>query len=528
MNRRQAGFFALGVLLVAVAIVIAGGLFDRAHTPGLNEQAVAKTVAAPGEVKSVAAEVKPQGVAAVPAIQATGTQMASAATGAAKTQKAPSAPADASSPAAPAMSTSADVAAEGSAAPAKGAATAEPSPAGAEVASLAPPSAMVRAATGDSAGSAEAPAKASDSDVPAFDVLRVEPDGSTVIAGHAAPHARIDIMSDGKAIASTEAGQIGDFVAVLDKPLAPGNYQLTLKATGKGGVKISAEVATVSVPKDKGGDLLAMVSKPGAASRIIVAPKPAAEKVGVPAEPANVPETKVASLPAESPMEGTTAAGQGGSSPRPASAAAVENPGVRVDAVEVEGDKLYVAGAAKPGSTIRVYADDGLIGQATASKEGRFVVNGDRKLAVGNHIVRADLVNPATGKVTLRATVPFDRPEGADFAAVSPQQANGAGAAAQAPAAAVGVNGGPRTIKQQPLTASDGFVIIRRGDTLWQIARREYGHGIRYTTIYLANSTQIQNPNLILPGQVFDLPQKPQKPIEQAWKLHHELLSQGK
>jgi nucleoid-associated protein YgaU len=54
----------------------------------------------------------------------------------------------------------------------------------------------------------------------------------------------------------------------------------------------------------------------------------------------------------------------------------------------------------------------------------------------------------------------------------------------------------------------DSSVIIRRGDTLWQISRRVYGRGIKYTTIYQANEDQIKNPHKIWPGQVFALPEK--------------------
>lgn len=53
---------------------------------------------------------------------------------------------------------------------------------------------------------------------------------------------------------------------------------------------------------------------------------------------------------------------------------------------------------------------------------------------------------------------------------------------------------------------ASGKAIIRRGDNLWTIARRVYGQGIRYTQIYGANRGQIRDPNLIYPGQVFDLP----------------------
>lgn len=48
----------------------------------------------------------------------------------------------------------------------------------------------------------------------------------------------------------------------------------------------------------------------------------------------------------------------------------------------------------------------------------------------------------------------------------------------------------------------------RRGDTLWQISRRVYGKGVRYTTIYVANKSQIHyllhhaRPDLHDAGQV--------------------------
>jgi len=51
-----------------------------------------------------------------------------------------------------------------------------------------------------------------------------------------------------------------------------------------------------------------------------------------------------------------------------------------------------------------------------------------------------------------------------------------------------------------------GRAIIRRGDNLWTIAKRVYGEGMRYTTIYQANTEQIRDPARIYPGQVFELP----------------------
>ena len=472
-------------------------------------------------------------------------------------------------------------------------------------------------------------------EIPSFDLLRVEPDGSTVIAGRAPPGSRVEIVdkASGKPLLTTDADETGSFVGVFDRPLAPGDYELKLRSVGKDKTeRYSDETATVRVPSDgKGDDLLAMVSKPGEASRIITAPRPKIVKATAQADAAKkaVSQAEVASL---------TPPGDD------AAAAPAERPGtpvqegkqgrakLRVDAVEIEGDSMYVAGAAPRGSTVRVYADDKLVGESRATSEGRFVVNGKTSLAPGRHTVRADLIEGSDGKVTMRAAVPFDRPAGGDFAAVAPQVAGAAGGElsdfekasraakdalsqlkrtveaatpdvgdietarknaedtiaalekamrtadagksggsgagdasdgrvgdalslirslpklepgqpldarqlkdfrARVDAAgkrlatvetAAAAAGGPATVVQPALTKSDNFVIIRRGDTLWQISRRTYGRGVRYTTIYLANSTQIADPNLILPGQVFDVPGQPEKSVDQAIELHRELL----
>jgi nucleoid-associated protein YgaU len=66
----------------------------------------------------------------------------------------------------------------------------------------------------------------------------------------------------------------------------------------------------------------------------------------------------------------------------------------------------------------------------------------------------------------------------------------------------------PPTVVSPKLEETDAAVIIRRRDTLWQISRRVYGHGIRYSTIYLANQDQIRDPDRIWPGQVFRVPDK--------------------
>lgn len=58
-----------------------------------------------------------------------------------------------------------------------------------------------------------------------------------------------------------------------------------------------------------------------------------------------------------------------------------------------------------------------------------------------------------------------------------------------------------------PDIASKNTYTVQSGDTLWAIAKRFYGNGSKYTTIYNANKDVIgSNPNLIYPGQVLTIP----------------------
>ncbi|MDP9570445.1 UNVERIFIED_ORG: nucleoid-associated protein YgaU [Agrobacterium larrymoorei] len=470
--------------------------------------------------------------------------------------------------------------------------------------------------------------------LPTFDVLRVEPDGSAVIAGKAQPGSQLEIVNKGEVIAKTPVEGSGDFAAVLDSPLPPGNHELVLRATGKDGkVSESSEVATVSVPVQKNGDLLAMVTTPGKASRVLTMPEAAPPALQAQVTPPAADGTQTPTNAAQS------------SNAAPANAAP-ETASVRVTAVEFDGSKIYIAGSAPAGTTIRALVeDDTRVGESKAEASGSFVVEGDIQLSVGSHIITAEALD-ASGKVTVRVRVPFSRPE-TDQATVA-MQPSGATAAQQnatasgkAPAAvtdqaafealrtevakafailsglfkdgktptldevaaaksatvialrslsefrtaasadpaftafvagisqkarsllslvealpsdvaAVGkaISGltsrfeelnasapvtsapanagtpatdasGTKTFEQAPLAHSDSAVIIRRGDTLWQISRRVYGQGVRYTTIYLANQQQIQNPDLIEPGQIFDVPEKA---LPNAEEIHRNRL----
>ena len=47
---------------------------------------------------------------------------------------------------------------------------------------------------------------------------------------------------------------------------------------------------------------------------------------------------------------------------------------------------------------------------------------------------------------------------------------------------------------------------VKKGDSLWNIAKKYYGDGSQYKKIYDANTSKIANPNLIYVGQVLVIP----------------------
>ena len=48
--------------------------------------------------------------------------------------------------------------------------------------------------------------------------------------------------------------------------------------------------------------------------------------------------------------------------------------------------------------------------------------------------------------------------------------------------------------------------IVQKGDCLWNIAHNEYGDPFKWTLIYEANKSKINNPDLIYPNQEFNIP----------------------
>ncbi len=156
---------------------------------------------------------------------------------------------------------------------------------------------------------------------------------------------------------------------------------------------------------------------------------------------------------------------------------------VTVEAVEIDGNKLFIAGSGQQVKTVRIYIDDEAIGDIQVKDNGRWLFEDERRLTPGNYKIRVDQLNDEGAIVTARAEVPFIVEE--------------------------------KTQTEIDL-AGGGSIIIRRNDNLWTIAQRVYGSGIRYTAIYEQNRNQIQNPDLIFPGQIFNLPKLEKEPTSRS------------
>jgi nucleoid-associated protein YgaU len=52
-------------------------------------------------------------------------------------------------------------------------------------------------------------------------------------------------------------------------------------------------------------------------------------------------------------------------------------------------------------------------------------------------------------------------------------------------------------------------VTVQPGVTLWASARDRFGDGVLYVQVYEANKDRIRDPDLIYPGQVFTVPNRP-------------------
>jgi nucleoid-associated protein YgaU len=382
----------------------------------------------------------------------------------------------------------------------------------------------------ESAPAASDPAPAgADPVLPGFDVVRVSPEGDAVIAGRAEPGSEIQIRVDEVQAASAMADAQGKFVALFT--LAPSALPriLTLQSVLADGRRLASADSVVLAPTPEPPPVaLADAADPAtdAADLATDAADPttdaadlamdAADPTTDAADPAVQTKTaQAAAAPAEaSAAEAVAAADPVAAAPAPAAADVapaapapaaqaalllsdggarvlqaaggedIDPRNVTIDAISysTKGD-VQLSGRGQSEGFVRLYLDNEPLMDTEIAPDGTW----DGTLpavAAGQYLLRADQLD-AQGEVLSRYETPFQRESPEVLAAAAP-------GGADAPMAA-------------KITVQPGF-------TLWGIARQNYGSGVMYVQVYEANKQMIGDPDLIYPGQVFNVPVRTPSP----------------
>ena len=255
---------------------------------------------------------------------------------------------------------------------------------------------------------------------PAFDLVRVDEDGSAIIAGSAKPNSEVRLLVDGKELETAEADASGAFAILTTIPSGEKPLELQLEDVNDNNIK-SADTVLIIPNKE------AEASGP----KIIIAESDG--KIIVQEQNDIAPKIQPLSL----------------------------------DTINyaASGD-VILAGRASSEQIVRVYVDNKpvVLGEVTDGKWNFEIPN----IEEGIYTLRVDAINNE-GKVVDRVESPFQR-----------------------------------VIREM----EDGQATIQPGFTLWKLAELKYGFGMRYVQIFEANRDSIKDPDLIYPGQVFQIPEK--------------------
>jgi nucleoid-associated protein YgaU len=271
---------------------------------------------------------------------------------------------------------------------------------------------------------------------PTFDIVRVNPQGDTVIAGRARPNSEITVLQGDKVIGRARANKRGEWVLVPQTLIAPGTHTLTIISRRADGTEVSSDQSVVVVVPERDKNIAGSPTIGPSGSLALAIPKDGTRAPVVLQMPGGIGDAQLS-----------------------------------LDAIDYgqAGSSLGLSGRAPPGTEVRVYLDNRFVGRATPDDKGVWRLNPGVDMPAGLYKMRVDRVG-AAGKVTARVELPFSR---------------------ATPATGL---------------AAGTVVVVQPGNSLWRLARRSYGEGLRYTAIYEANKDQIRNPDLIYPGQVFVLP----------------------
>lgn len=336
-----------------------------------------------------------------------------------------------------------------------------------------------------------------------FDVVRVEPGGSTLIAGRAAPGTTLTLFADGQEMATTTTDSSGGFVMFVDLGASETPRVLTLTETWLDGTVLEADASLILAPVAPLPEIQVAEAAPEAveaeeptvalddnqgdagveteaveetlAGSANEADEGGTETEVIEAEAAPVEEEQEAEI--ESPTvlladsEGVQVLQPGGAAPD------VDN--VSIDAITYDDQgEVALAGRATGESSVRVYLDNAPLLDAEVGDGGQWRVDLP-DVDTGTYTLRVDELDEE-GTVISRTETPFKREAVAAIAALDS--------------------------REEAEIAPVSLLTVQPGNTLWGIARDKYGEGLLYVRVFEANSDRIRNPDLIYPGQIFTVP----------------------
>lgn len=293
---------------------------------------------------------------------------------------------------------------------------------------------------------------------PVYDIIRIEPDGGGLVAGRAQPGETVEIVVEGDVVGEATAGADGAFVAFIE--------------VDRDGDAVVVENANGAGPGEAGEDSVADADKAPlaeVAQSLVIRAKPGEAEPAVESAPVFVLgalDDASAPVVVQPDDEGVRLI--------QAPERAVSD-GVTLDAISYDAaGRVIFAGRASPGGLVRLYLDGAPIGDVGVSDDGSWRTRAEEVIDAGVYTLRLDQLD-ASGAVISRIETPFMR----------------------------------EAITEGPL--GENVVTVQRGDNLWRIAEGFYGDGVRYTVIFGANEDQIRDPDLIYPGQIFTIPDEPNR-----------------
>ena len=452
---------------------------------------------------------------------------------------------------------------------------------------------------------------------PKFDVVRIETDGSALIAGQAdgrgyvvlsvdgveQPEARADLSGNGQFVifaflpstADQQALRLHLYAEDGSGPVASVQTVFVAPATAvssgteSAAAAVEEEVAASEDPEAESemasteakstnleaaaaqaaNAYAAPVAEAYAAPVAEAAAAPGAEEVTASKEPES--ETELASTDmGSSNAEATSApatvilADEDGVRVLQDGAPAEVAPAVTIDTISYSSNgDVILGGRGQAGNFVRIYLDNQSIATSEIAMDGYWAVELS-DIEPGIYTLRIDELNPA-GDVVSRAETPFKREAAEELAELMAVETEAEEPRFKVPSESAVVakaedeeaqpdlqvetetapekplaqavtqvevnvqpevaaldgqdeqssNGGSAVVEDLPAETAPALRVpskkfrvrtVQPGSTLWAIAKESYGAGIEYFKVFEANKERIRDPDLIYPGQVFEIP----------------------